>query len=277
MCLLGWPFPPFLSLYLCNQYRKTQIIYNLEQKSSNCFQLSTICLLWPCALIQLFDFLEFQNQEGLLRFGWEEKKLQGVVLPLPERRDRRILIFGPRGSGKSHLTRKLIGAVNDADENQKIKIGVKCQCVCEEYIQFLDVWDIPSDMALVLSKQVSLALEKTHSVMFLFDSSDVSGRSFDEMKSMHAALSSQLTDKRRLCVASKIDASPTGLAATAEDACSLGSAADSEDSIDSAAAERRSLLLAEAAVWSSIHGFQLLQLSNTRHIGIPAAVSYITQ
>jgi hypothetical protein len=129
---LCWPFSPLLGTYLIQQrayYRK--IYREPESRLSFCESFSDSffsCLFWPVVILQHAAYIRQKNEEGLLIFDWEHEVLRDMKIKKPPIENKIVLIVGPRGTGKTALFIKLVGAVEktvveDARDGSKIHIG----------------------------------------------------------------------------------------------------------------------------------------------------------
>lgn len=273
LCCVGYPFSPGLVYVLLNQRKRYRIIYNhdaVSQCPDIAFENTSVCCLWPCALLQQMDFLESRNAENLLRFDWEENDdvISDLLRPLPARVDKRVMLFGPTGCGKSLFAKKLTGAANaqdtDISSGTVVQVGVKCYSMSEEHVTFVEVWDVPAMAA--SSHQVELAIMDTTAVVFMFDSSNILGTSFAQTKNIYSSTVSSLSqEKKKFLVAAKIDQ----LSVNAfDDTSSNGYGSVSELSQHQASlTDARRFILEEAQAWACSEGLTYLEVSSLHNIG----------
>ena len=300
-CILGWPFPPILTFHLFQQRKNLKIIYGLGSETergrkggriyglgsrtscfSTCTELSAVCCLWPCILIQHHDFLHRKQLENSLKFDWEEEIIPDLFRPLPPQVHRRIIVVGPAKCGKSVFARRLVGAIGESSANELksiagcsslTQIGVKCYSMSETSVTFVEVWDFsPEEME---SYQFDLAVQSARAVAFLFDSSDTFGGSFLKMKNMHDEVVRRLGIVQKFCIATKIDLLQADVV---DDAVSSFRGSVSEvshfqnTSEENFSVARRQIILDEAQTWSRDNGAIYLEVSSQQNVGVIKAL-----
>ena len=161
LCLLGWPFSPLLGIYTCIQRDNLQKLHKSRNPAFASKDVSTIfdsfkekssvCCLWPCAILEQEYHMRHLDSIGLLPFHWEYDLIHTSIPSPPISECYTIMILGSNNCGKSTLFQKMlhtsIPELHNQIENrlpdQKLRIGIRNTIVSKEQISFVEVWDIP--------------------------------------------------------------------------------------------------------------------------------------
>jgi hypothetical protein len=181
LCLLCWPLAPMLSYHVHLQREKMRIIYGEESTLDELYNVGKCCSVmfsWPSVLLENQAFLLARNEEGALRFDWEENIIGDIVRSPPKPRDRIVAILGPRQVGKSTLFKKILlqsDSSKKLEPDNKSTVGIKPYKFSEEFVDFLEVWDMATDE--LESKANRHIIGNAQNVIILYDCSDASGDS----------------------------------------------------------------------------------------------------
>ena len=203
LCVLGWPVSPGLGVFAMLQRNYLNIIYgglkgNRDPNSVVCssagLDMCCACVCWPWALRQHQRFLREQEEEGLLRFPWEQEYLEHHKRP-PTVNTQVCYLVGPPESGKSLLFERLLGAAGGTEREalNKIRVGARPVGSNATDVHFLEYWDVPAVCLDLINPR------RDHIFIFTFDSN--SEESFDNM----VELSAIAQDSRAVVVGTKED------------------------------------------------------------------------
>eukprot|EP01041_Mallomonas_annulata_P004143 gene4143-8239_t len=207
MAMCMWPFSPFLGCFTCIQRRYLNIIYKDDFDHSFGWKEASKGLVWPCAVLQHYDFIERRREEGILRFDWEYDIMNDLLKPQPKRNDKLYFLLGPTNAGKTELFKKIIGVKSGATlqgrHDTKLRMGVRAIRASEDEMVFLELWDVAIDELSTAREELSKTTT-LKGIVLIFDCTDP--QSLEDMKIIYESLGTDLKDRIAFfCVSNKED------------------------------------------------------------------------
>ena len=265
-----WPCPIGVSCYLLKQQRDLRIAYNLRvAESATCNDTLSACCLWPCILLQQFDFFKKKEVDKLIFFEWETKQdiNRDRSRMAPPTKTIRAVILGPSRSGKSQFAHKLLNAANShtANNSNSLQVGYRPLAVTESSVDFLEVWDCPSYN--ISRTELASIIASSDYVALVYDIMDTC--SFEATKQIYTNLQNDgsIVEKTVVCFAMKLDGVWNMRA--------LYNSLDSSVQFERDRLHQELLAIArqasEAREWAREHSIQYVEVSSQANYNILAA------
>ena len=228
LAIFLWPFSPCLALYLTNERNKLLTVYRNEshlKKPTPCESVYYTCF-WPINLADQRDFLNLMENQQKLVYEWDLRAFKDhkKYSVSPNIATSKVFLFGLKSAARQSFFKKLVGQSDSIkkqpdpatldekftslDEEESILVGVKSHHFQGNEIQFLEIWNIPSNF--LESHTLRLQLASIDVAIFVFDLTATSHDHEDPIAavmSMHEKLTNSFNPNRifphtkKICVA----------------------------------------------------------------------------
>jgi GTPase SAR1 family protein len=226
LTVLGWPCPFLFIFYVHNKKQNYRIIYEdhsdlstskITDSCSSCLikiedLLYSFCL-WPCNVLQIYNYLIEKDKHGLLRFNWEESTmvLNDLKVPMKSVKTQKVAIIGSQGCGKTMLLHKILSTSSAKDivfSNEKSHGGIRTvhhNNNGSDKISVLEAWEI-AEIEFNSDYFINQMLKTFEIVIFMYDLSDLTKKSFEDLKSYYYKSIGQMEASQQIIIlANRLD------------------------------------------------------------------------